>query len=196
MPERCAGRAGVISVGRAGGAGDAPAGGGGAGARAVRREQQHHRRAGHGSGAGKALGLLEAGRAGFADDREQTARARALLDGPQRVPGASGIDEQETGRIETESGQAVAVKRAELAPGETVARPQGRAPRRRGRGQKPQQPEAEAERRRHVGIGFRHDLVQPTAWQPAIGQGGVHLGQAEAPRRGRRPVRAHLRRGF
>ena len=195
MPARCAGRAIVISAWRTGGAGDAPARGGGAGARAIWRKQQQHRRTGHGRCAGKTLGLLEIWRACLAHDGEQAACARAFFHRPKHVLRLVRIDEQQARGVEAEGGQPVAVKRAEFAPGEAVAAPQDRAPRLRGCRQEPQKAETEAERGGHVGVGVRGDLVQRAARQPAIGQGGVHLGQTETPRRGRRLIVA-FRRGF
>jgi len=162
---------------------------------AVRRDQQKDRRAGHGGGAAEALGLLEAGRAGLAHHSQQAAGARAFFHRPEHVLRLVRVDKQETGGVEAEGGQPVAVKRAELAPGERGARPQDRTAGLRGRMQKPQQAEAKAERRRHVGVCVGGDLVQCAARQLPLGQGRVHLGQTEAPRRGRRLTGA-FRRGF
>jgi len=101
---------------------------------AVRRDQQKDRRAGHGGGAAEALGLLEAGRAGLAHDGEQATRARTFFHRPEHVLRLVRVDEQEAGGVEAKGGQAVAVERAEFAPGEAAARPEDRAPCLRGRG--------------------------------------------------------------
>jgi len=149
-----------------------------------------------GGGAAEALGLFEAGRAGLAHDGLEATGARAFFHRPERVLRLVGVDEQQTGGVEAEGGQPVAVKRAELAPGKAVAAPQDRARGgARGRRQQPQQAEAEADRRRHVRVGVSRDLMQRAARQLPLGQGGVHLGQTEAPRRGFRLAGA-FRRGF
>jgi len=162
---------------------------------AVRRDQQKNRRTGHCGGAAEALGLLEIRCAGLAHDGQQATGARAFFHCPESVLRLVRIDEQEAGGVEAEGGQPVAVKRAELAPGEAAARPQDRTAGLRGRGQKPQQAEAKAERGRHVGVCVGGDLMQCAARQLPLGQGRVHLGQTEAPRRGRRLTGA-FRRGF
>lgn len=117
-----------------------------------------------------------------AHDTGEHARTQPLLDRPEHLAVAPGLDEEEMTGIKAEGGKARTVRPPAFADAAPSGGPEQHARARRSRAHAPRhQRETQRLRRRSIGSCRRLDLVQAGGGEPAPGQETIDVLDAERP---------------
>jgi len=111
------------------------------------------------------------------DHGEACGRSERLLECPQRVPVAPGLDDDEAGGIKTPLDEPMTIGGAKIHATARLEDEDGKAWTRTER--HGHQSKDEAEGRRRIAVGIRGDLVENSTGEAGLRQMGMHLARPE-----------------